>query len=158
MNWENILKSNYEEGQRIERVLNQLEKLPVSKLHSKKKNYSGQYTNKRGREKRKGGETSHLSMEEIERMGFGWVEKFKVYPTKRGWRGHYRSDNSEMITGTKKLGDLIRAAGASKLKTKVYYTLDEDAPDPHDWGAGDKSSYVAVMYSKTEPKFEQGSD
>ena len=157
MTWKGILKNSatdeFNLSQKITHIFrDQLKELPANKLHSKKSHYSGVYRNKEGKERRAAGETAHLSMEEMQRMGFGWVEKLKVYPTKYGWYDEYTLSNSEMLKGNRKLGELVKDIDRPKLATTVYYTLDVDHPDYHIYG-GEKSAYSLVLYSRSEPKF-----
>lgn len=158
MSWKAILKFNARDelnlSQKIEPIFrDQIEELPANKLHSKKSAYSSLGNYGEGKERRAAGETAHLSMEEMQRMGFGWVEKLKVYPTKYGWYDSYSLSNSEMLKGNRKLGELVKDMDKPKLATTVYYTLDKDHPDYHNFG-GEKSAYSLVLYSRSEPKFK----
>ena len=130
MKWKEVLKNaTLDLKLKIKTIFRrQLTKLPTNKLHSKKSHYSGIHRTKEGDERRAGGETAHLSMEEIQRMGFGWVEKLKIYPTKYAWEGHYEMNNSEMLKGNKKLGELVEGIDEPEVIEKLYYTMDEDYP------------------------------
>tara|TARA_S200002703_G_scaffold98521_2_gene85215 strand:+ start:360 stop:965 length:606 start_codon:yes stop_codon:yes gene_type:complete len=133
--------------------------LPASKLHSKKKYYSGFYLTSEGRKRREAGETANLSAEEIDRMGFGWVEKILVSGSKYDWTDNYGDDERgqfEMIKGDKTLSELIndlnlREGEGVELKSKIYRTVDESGHYHEGWGSSDRSDYVVYLYSKSQP-------